>query len=205
MNLIRGSGLEGVTGIWPTALGSPRRVQPLIDVERREVEAFCRALHLRPRRDPTNADPHLLRNALRLKGIPALERATGRSVARSIARSADLLRADRIELYSQAMRAMVEVVVGAPSPLGDTTFDASRLRELPVAVASRAVRLAVYQVMEREDVAPWSKEAVDAILDLARGRPGRRRDLPGGLKAVRDRGYVRVSRPSPGSAEGGKG
>jgi hypothetical protein len=46
--------------------------------------------------------------------------------------------------------------------------------------------------------APWSREAIDAVLDLARGRPGRHRDLPNGSTARRDRVYVRVSRPSPG-------
>jgi tRNA(Ile)-lysidine synthase len=196
LNVIRGTGLEGATGIWPTALGLPRHVEPLIDVERWEVEGFCRALHLRPRRDPTNVDTSLMRNALRLKGIPAIERATGREVKRSIARSADLLREDRTELYQQSVRARNEILVGEWS-YRDMTFDASMLRELPRPIASRAVRSAVYQVMEREDVAPWSKAAVDAVLDLAKGRPGRSRDLADGLKAWRDRRYVHVARPSP--------
>ena len=53
-------------------------VRPLLDVPRGDVEAFVRALRLRPRRDPTNDDPaYALRNALRLEGIPALERALG--------------------------------------------------------------------------------------------------------------------------------
>ena len=37
---------------------------------------------------------------------------------------------------------------------------------------------------------------VEAVIDLARGRPGRRRDLSGGLKAIREKEYVRVSRPA---------
>jgi hypothetical protein len=37
------------------------------------------------------------------------------------------------------------------------------------------------------------------VLDLASGRPGRRRDLLMGLKAVREKEYVRVSRSSPES------
>ena len=47
LNLIRGSGLEGIAGIDP---GHRDRalVQPLFDVERGDVEAFCRALHLTP-------------------------------------------------------------------------------------------------------------------------------------------------------------
>ena len=44
-----------------------------------------------------------------------------------------------------------------------------------------------------DEVAPWTRDSVDAVLDLAAGRPGRRRDLPGGRAARRDRVYVRVT------------
>jgi tRNA(Ile)-lysidine synthase len=109
LNLIRGGGLEAVAGIRPGGVGSDR-VQPLLDVERSEVEAFCRALHLRPRRDPMNEDPRRLRNAIRISVLPAMERATGREVRRPIARSADLLREDGSELHAAAVRAMPRVV-----------------------------------------------------------------------------------------------
>jgi hypothetical protein len=46
-----------------------------------------------------------------------------------------------------------------------------------------------------DEVVPWTREAVDAVLDLAAGRPGRRRDLPGNRAARRDRVYVRVTSP----------
>jgi len=201
LNLIRGGGLEAISGIWPAmgdtnARGFSVDVQPLIDVEREEVEAFCRALHLRPRLDPTNRDTKHLRNAIRLKVIPEIERATGREVKRPIARSADLLRGDRMELYAATVRTELEVVSG---PRDDLRFDAAALRSLPRPFASRVVRSALYQAMEREDVMPSTKEAVEAVLDLAAGRPGRRRDLPAGLKARREREYVSVSRTSPES------
>ena len=89
--------------------GEARRsalAQPLIEVDRAEVEAFCRALHLRPRVDPTNRDTRYLRNAIRLSVLPAIERATGREVKRPIARSADLLREDRWELDASAVHAV---------------------------------------------------------------------------------------------------
>ena len=195
LNLIRGGGLEAISGIWP-GTRTDAIVQPLIDVERHEVEAFCSSLHLRPRRDPTNRDPRHLRNAIRLNVLPAIERATGREVRRPIARSADLLRADRMELYASTLKAEERIVSG---PRDDLRFDAAALRSLPKPFASRVIRSALYQVMERDDVAPWTREAVEAVLDLAAGRPGRRRDLPNGLKARRDREYVSLSRTSPES------
>ena len=130
MNLIRGGGLEAVGGIWPggTRHGRSALAQPLLDVERAEVEAFCRALHLRPRVDPTNRDTRQLRNAVRLRVIPAIERATGREIKRPIARSADLLREDRWELDASAVHAFEQVVSGPPEEL---RFDVAGLLALP--------------------------------------------------------------------------
>jgi tRNA(Ile)-lysidine synthase len=206
LNLIRGGGLDAISGLWPrSGDGSGRNlrhVQPMIEVERTEVEAFCRALHLRPRRDPSNRETRYLRNALRLEGIPALERITGRQIKRAIARSGDLLRADREELHLQATRAMSEFLLGDYSSHSfPMELDAAALRSLPDPIASRALRLAVYHVASSDWPAPWTKEAIGSILDLAKGRPGRRRDLPQGLKAVREKEYVRVSRSSLPSPE----
>lgn len=200
LNLVRGGGLEAVGGIWPGGRrqGRSALVQPLLDVERTEIEAFCRALHLRPRVDPTNRDTRLLRNAIRLRVIPAIERGTGREIKRPIARSAGLLREDRWELDASAARASEQVVSG---PAGELRFDIDGLLALPGSIATRVVRLALYRIMGSEDAAPWTREAVDSILDLARGRPGRRRDLPNGSTARREREYVCLSRTSPESRE----
>ncbi|HJU57669.1 MAG TPA: tRNA lysidine(34) synthetase TilS [Actinomycetota bacterium] len=195
LNLIRGSGLEGVSGIWPGTRASAL-VQPLLGVQRDEVEAFCRALHLRPRLDPTNRDTTHLRNALRLTVIPAIERATGREVKRPIARSADLLHRDREALSAAAVDTMRRVVSESD---GEQRFDAAMLGSLPKPIASRVVRLALFQILTLGDGPAWTTEAVEAVLDLAAGRPGRRRDLPNGLKARREREYVSVSRTSPES------
>jgi tRNA(Ile)-lysidine synthase len=199
LNLIRGSGLEGIAGIDPGRGEHTRLVQPLFDVERADVEAFCRALHLRPRRDPMNADRRYLRAAIRGEVLPLLERATGRGVSRAIARTADLLRADGDELKAGAVIAYRDTVDGDRG--ADVRFDAAKLRALPPTVASRVIRLAVYNVLSTEWAAPWSKNAIEAVLDLAKGRPGRRRDLAEGLKAIREKEYVRVSRSSPPSPE----
>jgi tRNA(Ile)-lysidine synthase len=195
LNLIRGSGLEGLTGIDAAYRPHAPLVQPLIDVERADVEAFCRALHLRPRRDPMNADRRYLRAAIRHEVLPFLERGTGRGVKGSIARTAELLRRDRDELFAATSRAYGDVVEGERG--SDVRIDVSRLRELPDPVASRVIRLAAYNLMSTDWAAPWTKDAIEAVLDLAKGRPGRRRDLPEGLKAVREKEYVRVSRASP--------
>lgn len=188
ISLIRGGGLAALDGIAPK-LGY--EVQPLLYVRREETEAFCRALRLRPRLDPTNLDTRLLRNAVRLKVIPQLEHIVGRDVRATMARTTDLLREDERYLLRQALDATGRLVEEVPDGI---RVDAGELLHLPRAIASRVLLQVLYRVR-----APLSREAVDALMDLAEGRPGRRRDLGSGLLASRDREYILVSRTSPES------
>jgi tRNA(Ile)-lysidine synthase len=185
---LTGRGLDAVSGMKPVA--GPF-VRPLLEVTRAETEACCRALHLRPRVDPTNADPRFLRNALRLRGIPALERALRRPVREPLAQMAGLLREDADDLARRALLAFPDVVEETE---GGVDLHAAGLVGLTRAVAGRVVRLALLRCNTLA-----TREDVDAVLDLAAGRPGRRRDLSRGLKADRGKEYVSVSRTSPES------
>lgn len=197
MQLIRGAGPWGLAGIPPVsraqavrdASAAPPRVRPLLDVRRSEVEACCRGLGLRPRRDPTNADTRLLRNAIRLEGIPALERATGRDVKGPIARSAALLRRS----LEEDAAPWADGEVGAASRTEDGVI--LYPQRYPDDAFQR--RLIAHQLRSLDGHV--TEASVDAVVDLWRGRPGRRRDLGGGLIAVREREYIRVARTSPGS------
>jgi len=165
--------------------------RPLIDVSREEVEAFCRALRLRPRRDPMNLDPRYLRGALRLEAIPALERATGRGVREPLARTARRALEDDRELTRQMLERWDEVA--------ELTEDGIRLRVAGLRSAPRPIarRLVEQAILRCGSAATFADE--DAILDLAVGRPGRRRDLAYGLNARREQEYVLVSRTFPES------
>jgi tRNA(Ile)-lysidine synthase len=191
--LVRGGGLEALGGIAPV-LG--REVQPMIDVTRVEVEAACRSLGLRPRQDPTNADRRLLRNAIRLDGLPSLERATGRELVRTVARTADLIRRDERELTRQAAAAFDEV---AEDTVDGWDLDAAALVTLPRAISSRVVRTTLYRL----GIQP-TEETIGGVLDLAAGRPTRTRSLAGGARAERGKVYVHLSpEPSPRTRDGG--
>ena len=194
MALIVGWGLNGMGGILPV---SGTLVRPLFDVTREEVEAFCRASGLRPRLDPSNEDTSLLRNAIRLEAIPAIERATGRRVRDTFARTAGLLRADADTLWQQAC-GVADGIVEASSAEGEHRFtiEAEALTALTPTMATRVVRRA-FQLADLS----WTEATIDAVIDLAAGRPGRRRDLQLGLRVERDREYVRGAGRSPEGSE----
>jgi tRNA(Ile)-lysidine synthase len=183
--MLRGGGLQFVSGM--AAKEGHYRVRPLLDVRRSEVEAFTRAVGLRPRVDPTNRDTRLLRNSIRLEVIPLLEKATGRDVRETLARTGSLLREDADELFAQGAKAYGQICVVEGE---DCRLAARGLAAFSPVIAARAVQMAMWQF----GIVP-ERETVKAILDLAQGRPGRRIDLPKGFTAVREKGYIRISSP----------
>jgi tRNA(Ile)-lysidine synthase len=142
-----------------------------------------------------NEDESFLRPVIRHRVLPALERAmNGRGVRSPILRTADLLRDDAELLRSLAAEAAASVI---ERPSGALLLHAERLSALADPLASRVVRSSLL-----EAGLPPTAARVSAVIDLARGRSGRRRSLGGGLLARRERGYVRLSRPSPASGGG---
>jgi tRNA(Ile)-lysidine synthase len=194
MACLRGGGIDALAGISPVADGV---VRPMLDVRRDETEAFCRALGLRPLRDPMNDDTAFLRVALRRDVLPAIEEAAGRGVTESVARTARLLGEDARFLDGLAAAAAPAIRADGATPPGDgeggaVALRATALLALPRPLASRVVRGAL-----ADAGAPGEAAHVAAILDLAGGRPGRRATLSAGLLARRDREYVRLFH-SPG-------
>lgn len=70
INFIRGTGLEGLTGI-PEK--NEHFVRPLLPFSRRRIEDYARRNHLQWREDSSNASAKYLRNKIRQEIIPALE------------------------------------------------------------------------------------------------------------------------------------
>jgi tRNA(Ile)-lysidine synthase len=184
--LLRGGGLEAVAAMTPV---SRPFVRPLLEVTREETVAFCRALGLRPREDPMNRDPAYMRAAVRHRVIPQLERALGRNVRATLVRTASLLGRDA-ELLNQLS---IEAERGAVMRNGPhTLISASALRDLPRPLSTRIARRALRALGAAPDAGH-----VESVVDLGGARPGRVVSLSAGLLARRERGYVRLSRPSP--------
>ena len=183
--LLRGGGLEAVSGMSPVVRPI---VRPLIDVDRHATVAFCRALGLRPRRDPMNEDPAFMRAAVRRRVIPALERAVGRNIRTTLVRTAALLREDAELLHELAARAARGVVVKEGE---DTLLRIDALEGLPKPLAGRIVRAELLALASLPEASH-----VESVLSLTSRRPGQKVSLPEGLLAKREREYVRLARPS---------
>src|SRR5690606_2720528 len=70
INFIRGTGLEGLTGIKPE---NEKVIRPLLKFSRREIEAFAREKKIHWREDSSNLDSKYLRNQIRNEIVPRME------------------------------------------------------------------------------------------------------------------------------------
>ena len=168
MNLIRGCGLNGLTGI-PERRGDI--VRPMLNVTRREIGDYLKEHGVPHVEDETNADPAYTRNRVRLRLLPLLEELNPRAMEH-ICAAAARLREDEAELSRQAERISGQ---GLDIPEG-IAGNVEPLREAPRPIALRACG----QLLDK---AGLSGESVhrEGMLALALGDdPSAQIDVPGG-------------------------
>ncbi len=145
LNLVRGAGLDGLTGFDPAT-------RPLRRLRRRDTHKLCADVGVQPVHDPSNDDPRFRRNRVRHELLPLLDAIAERDVAAVIARQADHLRADA-HLLDALGRQL------------DPT-DALALAEAPEPLAARAVRRWLRHGAEHH---PPDAATVARVLAVARG------------------------------------
>ena len=72
MNILRGTGISGLKGI--EAIRDGKYIRPLIETERKEIEAYCEAHNLNPKFDKTNEENIYNRNKVRNELIPYIQK-----------------------------------------------------------------------------------------------------------------------------------
>jgi len=142
LNLLRGAGLDGLTGMGPGR-------HPIIGLRRAETRALCAEVGFTPAHDPSNDDTAFRRNRVRHELLPLLDDVAQRDVAAVLARQADLLREEA---------ALLDALAEAIDPT-----DARALAAAPAPLARRAVRAWL------RGAYPPDAAAVERVLAVARG------------------------------------
>lgn len=77
MRLLRGSGLEGLTGIPPVR---NKIIRPLIECTRKEIEEYCQIHKIEYRIDSSNKETIYFRNKIRLELLPLLSKEYNKNI-----------------------------------------------------------------------------------------------------------------------------
>ena len=143
INLFRGSGATGLGGIREV---SKRRVEdvdltivrPLLGVWRNEIDDYVRKHRLKFREDASNKNLAPLRNRIRRRIIPFLEKDLGRNIRQSIWRAATIATEEENWIEDHLLNATdVDLAAGA-SP-AEAALSVAKLRDLPIALQRREI------------------------------------------------------------------
>ena len=74
MRILRGTGLSGLSGIWPKReIHGLTFIRPLLETSRQEINRYLKLKKIKPCQDPTNREELFFRNKIRNNLIPLLK------------------------------------------------------------------------------------------------------------------------------------
>jgi len=179
MRLLRGSGPAGLTGMPPCRDGSI--IRPLIEIERREIENYLKAIKFASVTDSSNLKTDCFRNKIRLELMPLLE-AHQPQLAQLLSQTAEILR-DEDDYLGRIADAWLTKNM-RPSPKPTVRLPIASFLALPEALRRRVIRTGIKKVKENLRRIHWGH--VEAIQRLAQSeKPQTLLNLPGRVTVKR--------------------
>jgi tRNA(Ile)-lysidine synthase len=176
LNLLRGSGLDGLRGMRAEGGGLRQVRRPILQLRRAETAGLAEALGLAVVTDPSNREPRFRRNRVRHEILPLLAEVSGRDPVPLFAGTAALLAEDG-DLLAELARGL------------DPT-DTRALRAAPRPLATRALRAWLRQDegIERH---PPSHDEIERAWAVVMGE-AKACELAGGRRLSRHGGRLRL-------------
>ena len=191
LNLLRGSGAAGLSGIEPVRpirTGTETLLaRPLLSWAKRfDTEKLCRQRSIDFRLDQMNADRKFARVRVRQDLLPLMKTFNPR-VVESLARTAEILREDDVALEVAAARLLERSLNGQSEGKKEHALRADLLKNARPALRRRALRL--WLASCRGDLRRLEHAHILALEKLLLStRSGRVIELPGGGKILRSGG-----------------
>lgn len=176
MRILRGTGLYGLSGILPKReIAGFKIIRPLIEIRRKEIEAFLKRKKIKPQMDITNLKEIYSRNKIRNKLLPLLEKEYNRNIKELLANMAESLAYDYDYLHRLTNRAMKGK---------QTKFNLNKLQKLHPAIQRLIFRSAITRL--KGDTRRITFQHIREIEDLILNRPiNSIVDLPKGISVIK--------------------
>jgi tRNA(Ile)-lysidine synthase len=147
MRLIRGTGPRGLCGI-PVInhINGIKITRPLIDISRKEVLEYLSSEKIRPRIDLSNTEIKFFRNKIRLKLMPALQRAYNPDIKNVFSSLAELMQGDFEYLesvYKKTFKQLAKI-----KKRGEVVFRLCDIKNKPVSIKRGLIRNAIEFITE---------------------------------------------------------
>jgi tRNA(Ile)-lysidine synthase len=176
MRVLRGSGLLGLSSILPKReiLGFTV-IRPLLEVRRKDIEAYLKRKKIRPRRDISNSWDIYLRNKIRNRLLPLLEKDYNPGIRQALKNLAESAACDYAYLLAVARKSKAQL---------GRRISLKKLSKLPPALQRLVFRLNIAAL--KGNTRRLSLQHIREIEDLVARRPvGSIVDLPQGVSALK--------------------
>lgn len=177
MQLSRGSGLKGVSGMKPVR---GRIIRPLLFVTRAEIEAYLKKEELSWCTDSTNLHDDYTRNRIRHDILPKLVEDVNRSAIDNITRAGRLIGEADLYLAKQAEAALSGTLVRDEESAGIAQADLDRQEPIIRTYMLRLMISIVNRTMRN-----ITAKHIEELNRLADAETGKKIDLPYDLEAVK--------------------
>ena len=188
MNLLRGSGPEGLVSMAPV---SGNTIRPLIETSRAEIEAWLKDRNQTWRTDSTNLDLSFARNRLRHAVIPGLASEFNPRLIDTVSRTVEILEGEDAWIRSITDQWLSE---NGTKEEDDFVIRVEALESAPVGLVRRVLRGALRRA--GSDLRDVSFDHIENVRGLAEpGKSGKVVEIPGGLIVAREFGRLIFRRP----------
>ncbi|MDP4177663.1 MAG: tRNA lysidine(34) synthetase TilS [Bacillota bacterium] len=182
MHIMRGSGMEGLTGIKPVR--DNIYVRPLINIKREEIEQYCALNEIKYRTDKTNFENIYARNKVRLELVPYIKTNFNNDIVSTLSRLADTIRKDNEYLDSLAEKKYKNYCENDRGKV--IIYKRIFLEE--EAILTRIIRRAILGV--KGDLNNLEKVHIYDIINIQKNNTGKKVSLPGNLQAYNNYGDI---------------
>lgn len=191
LNLLRGSGLEGLKGFLPKRGGTI--IRPLMEISRQEIILFLKDRDIAYRQDKTNDDDRHLRNRVRSELIPYLKANYNPQMEENLAQMAEILRNEDEFIRQHLAKALQSPVVEKNK--NKVSFNIHRVKKMLPAMRWRLFKTIL------EDLSPdhngISFAHIMSLEDLTeKNTSGRKVVLPLNIEARREYDQLIVKKKS---------
>jgi len=189
MNLIRGSGASGLSGMQAVR---GVLVRPLLDVSKYELTDCLDLLGVPYIYDSSNSDTTFLRNRVRLELLPLIEAKYNGNIKKTLNRTGRLIADEENWLngiVEPAFRGMIESMDEKSISLVADKFNSCHIAE-----KRRIARMAVNEA--KGDLRRISQQHIEMILALAETTGSKSVDLPGRIRIYKSGAFIRIVRES---------
>lgn len=197
MNLLRGSGPLGLSGIAPVR--NNKIVRPLIHLKRSEILDYISEKKITFVTDSSNTDPAFRRNKIRHYLIPELKKSYNPAIVDSLNRLGEIMQAEDQWIDDAIGPVFTDCVLSRTSHRISLAIPG--VNGMDLAAGRRIIRKAIFSV--KQDLRRITFLHVDAVLELAKkGQACSSLDLPGGVRVIKDAGVLTIKKEDRGSLAG---